>query len=55
MAFVFGLQTLQITDFTKNYWLKGLAPKKKDQTNFRDIVIWRESIGVAENPDVYGW
>ena len=34
VAFVFGLQTLRLIDFTKIYQLKGLKPKNKGHTNF---------------------
>ena len=34
MAFVFGLQTLSLIEFTKIYRLKGLKPKNKGRTNF---------------------
>ena len=34
LAFVFGCQTFLSVDFSKFYWLKGLAPKNKGQTNF---------------------
>ena len=33
MAFVFGLQTLKLIDFTKIFQLKGLKPKNKDHAN----------------------
>ena len=29
LAFVFGLQTYYLIDFSKNYWLKSLEPKNK--------------------------
>ena len=34
VAFVFGLQTLQLIEFTKIYQLKVLKPKNKDHMNF---------------------
>ena len=34
MAFVFGLQTLQLKDFSKIYQLRGLKPKYKGHPNF---------------------
>ena len=34
MAYVFGLQTLKLIDFTKISQLKGLKPKNKGHTNF---------------------
>ena len=34
VAFVFGLQTLELIDFTKIYQFKSLKPKNKDGTNF---------------------
>ena len=34
MAFVFGLQTLGLIDFTRIFQLKGLKPKIKGYTNF---------------------
>ena len=34
MAFVFGLQTLHLIDFSKIFLLKGLTPKNKGHTNF---------------------
>ena len=34
MAFVFGLQTLWLIDFTRIFQLKHLKPKNKDPTNF---------------------
>ena len=34
LAFVFECQTFLYVDFSKTYWLKGLAPKNKGQTNF---------------------
>ena len=34
VAFVFGLQTLWLIDFTKSYLLNGLKPKNKGHTNF---------------------
>ena len=34
MAFVFGLQTLRLKDFSKIYQLYGLKPKNKGRTNF---------------------
>ena len=34
VAFVFGLQTLWLIDFSKIYQLKGLEPKNKSHTNF---------------------
>ena len=34
VAFVFGLHTLQLKDFSKIYQLKGLKPKNKDHVNF---------------------
>ena len=34
VAFVFGLQTLWLIDFTKIYQLKGLKSKNEGQTNF---------------------
>ena len=36
VAFVFGLQTLWLLDFTKIYQLKGLKPKNKGHTKFYD-------------------
>ena len=33
MAFVFGLQTLSLINFTKIFQLKGLKPKNKGHTN----------------------
>ena len=32
VAFVFGLQTLKLVDFTKFFQLNGLKPKNKGQT-----------------------
>ena len=32
LAFVFGLQTYYLIDFSKIHWLKGLEPKNKGQT-----------------------
>ena len=34
MAFVFGLQILQLIDFSRIYQLKGLEPKNKGHTKF---------------------
>ena len=34
MAFVFGIQILSMTDFTKILQLKGLKPKNKGYVNF---------------------
>ena len=34
VAFVFGLQTFKLKDFSKIYQLKGLKPKNKGHTNF---------------------
>ena len=34
VAFVFGLQTLSLIDFSKIYQLNGLEPKNKGRTNF---------------------
>ena len=34
VAFVFGLQTLQLIDFRKIYQIQGLKPKNKAHTNF---------------------
>ena len=34
VAFVFGLQTLLLLDFTKIFQLNGLKPKKNGQANF---------------------
>ena len=34
MAFVFGLQTLKLIDFTKIFQLKGLKPKNKGHKNY---------------------
>ena len=34
VAFVFGLQTLHLIDFSKIFPLKGLKPKNKGHTNF---------------------
>ena len=34
LAFVFGLQTYYLIDFSKIYQLKGLKPKKQDHMNF---------------------
>ena len=34
VAFVFGLQTLLLIDFTKIYWIKDLETKNKGHTNF---------------------
>ena len=34
MAYVFGLQTLQLKDFSKFYWLKGQKLKNKGHANF---------------------
>ena len=34
LAFVFGLQTYYLIDFSKNYQLKSLEPKNKDHMNF---------------------
>ena len=34
VAFVFGLQTLQLIYFSKIFQLKGLKPKNKGHTNF---------------------
>ena len=36
LAFVFGLQTLRLIDFTKIYQLNGLKPKNKGNKNFYD-------------------
>ena len=36
LAFVFGCQTFLSVDFSKIYWLKGLARKNKGQTNFEE-------------------
>ena len=40
LAFVFGCQTFLSADFSKFYWLKGLALKKKGQTNFDERFDW---------------
>ena len=34
MAFAFGLQTLQLIDFSKVFQIKGLKSKNKGHTNF---------------------
>ena len=34
VAFVFGLLTLSLVDFTKIFQFKGFKPKNKGQTNF---------------------
>ena len=34
MAFIFGLQTLELKDFSKTYQLKGLKSKYKGHMNF---------------------
>ena len=34
IAYVFGLQTLKLIDFSKSYQLKGLQPKNKVHTNY---------------------
>ena len=34
LAFVYGLQTLEMNEFSKIYQLKGLKPKNKGHTNF---------------------
>ena len=36
VAFVFGLQSLRLIDFTKVYGLKALGPKNKGQKNFNE-------------------
>ena len=42
MAYVFGLQTIQLIDITKIFQLKGTKPKNNDQMNFMNVVIWRK-------------
>ena len=34
VSFLFGLQTLQLIDFSKIFQLKGLKPQNKGHTNF---------------------
>ena len=45
MAFVFGLQTLKLIDFTKIFQSKGLKPKNNDDANFYECcVLTKKSI-----------
>ena len=44
MAFVFGLKTLWLIDFTKIYQLKGLKPKNKSRTNFYECCDLTEKV-----------
>ena len=44
MAFVFGLQTLSLIDFTKIFQLKGLKPKNKGHTNFYECCDLTEKV-----------
>ena len=44
MAFVFGLQTLQLKDFSKIYQLKSLKPKNKGHTNFYECCDLTEKV-----------
>ena len=41
-AFVFGLQTYYLIDFSKIYQLKGLESKKKTKQNLMSNLIWRK-------------
>ena len=43
-AFVFGLQTLYLKDFSKIYQLKGLKPKSKGRTNFYECCDLTEKV-----------
>ena len=44
MAFVFGLQTLYLIDFTEMYKLKGLKPKNKGSMNFYECCNLTEKV-----------
>ena len=44
MAFVFGLQTFWLIDFTKIYQLKGMKPKIKGCTNFYECCDLRKKV-----------
>ena len=44
MAFVFGLQALQLLDFTKIFQLKGLKLKNKGHTNFYECCYLTEKV-----------
>ena len=44
MVFVFGLQTLELKDFSKIYQLKGLKPKNNGQTNFYECCDLTEKV-----------
>ena len=47
MAFVFGLQTLKLIDFTKIFQSKGLKPKNKDHANFYECCDLTKKIYLA--------
>ena len=47
MAFVFGLQTLQLINFSKIYQLKGMMPKNKGHTNFYECCELTEKVYLA--------
>ena len=44
VAFVFGLQTLKLIDFTEIYLLKGMKPKNKGHTNFYECCDLPEKV-----------
>ena len=44
MAFVFGLQTLKLIDFTKIFQSKDLKPKNKGHTNIYECCDLTEKV-----------
>ena len=42
LAFVFGLQTLWLLNFTKIYRIKGLKPRNKTKQNHMNNLIWQK-------------
>ena len=53
MAFVFGLQTIWLIDFTKIFQLKGLKPKNKGHTNFYECCDLTEKVYLSYIKYVY--
>ena len=49
MAFVFGFQTLSLTEFTKIFQLKGLKPKNKGHANFYEFCDLMKKVFVYLN------
>ena len=52
VSFLFGLQTLQLIDFSKIFQLKGLKPKNKRHTNFYECCDFTKKYGIS-NANIY--